>query len=67
MRRHYLFIILLLLLSPNYILAQELSATVTIQSNKVDNQVDPKIFIQLQTQLRDFINQRKWALDAFGN
>ena len=48
-------------------MAQELSATVTIQSNKVDNQVDPKIFIQLQTQLRDFINQRKWALDAFGN
>jgi hypothetical protein len=67
MRRLYLFIILLLLLSPNFILAQELSATVTIQSNKVDNQVDPKIFIQLQSQLRDFINQRKWALDAFGN
>ena len=67
MRRYYLFIILLLVLSPNFILAQELSATVTIQSNKVDNQVDPKIFIQLQSQLRDFINQRKWALDAFGN
>lgn len=45
---------------------QELSATVTIQSNKVDNQVDPKTFTQLQTQLRDFINQRKWSADAFG-
>ena len=47
--------------------AQELSATVTIQSSKVDNQVDPKTFIQLQSQLKDFINQRKWSQDAFGN
>lgn len=46
--------------------AQELSATISIQSNKVDNQVDPKIFTQLQTQLKDFINQRKWTSDAFG-
>ena len=45
--------------------AQELSATVTIQSNKVDNQVDPKLFSQLQIQLRDFINQRKWTNDNF--
>lgn len=48
-------------------MSQELSATVTIQSNKVENQVDPKIFIQLQTQLKDFINQRKWSNDIFGN
>jgi hypothetical protein len=67
MRRYCFFISLLLLLCTHQGLAQELSATVTIQSNKVDNQVDPKIFIQLQTQLRDFINQRKWSLDAFGN
>jgi hypothetical protein len=67
MQRNYFFIFFLLLLSPNFILAQALSASVTIQSSKVDNQVDPKVFIQLQTQLRDFINQRKWSLDAFGN
>jgi hypothetical protein len=67
MRRYCFLISLLLILSTHLGLAQELSATVTIQSNKVDNQVDPKIFIQLQTQLRDFINQRKWSLDAFGN
>ena len=44
---------------------QELAAVVSLQTNKVDNQVDPKIFTQLQTQLKDFINQRKWTSDIF--
>lgn len=44
---------------------QELAAMVSLQTNKVDNQVDPKIFVQLQTQLKDFINQRKWTSDVF--
>ena len=48
-------------------MSQELSATVSIQSSKVDNQVDPKTFVQLQTQLKDFINQRKWTAETFGN
>lgn len=47
--------------------AQELNATVTLQTNKVDNQVDPKTFVQLQGQLKDFLNQRKWTGDAFSN
>ena len=47
--------------------AQELAASITIQSNKVDNQVDPKIFPQLQIQLKDFINQRKWSNDAYSS
>jgi Domain of unknown function (DUF4835) len=47
--------------------AQELAASITIQSSKVDNQVDPKIFPQLQIQLKDFINQRKWSNDAYSN
>lgn len=45
--------------------SQELAATISIQSSKVDNQVDPKLFTQLQTQLKDFINQRKWSGDIF--
>lgn len=45
--------------------AQELAAIVSIQTNKVDNQVDPKIFVQLQSQLKDFLNQRKWTADVF--
>lgn len=44
---------------------QEIAANISLQTNKVDNQVDPKIFIQLQTQLKDFINQRKWTPDLF--
>jgi hypothetical protein len=47
--------------------AQELAASIIIQSNKVDNQVDPKIFHQLQIQLKDFINQRKWSNDAYSS
>jgi hypothetical protein len=65
MFRKYLLLVFLLLVSAN-LMSQELSATVAIQSSKVDNQVDPKTFIQLQTQLKDFINQRKWSSDAFG-
>ena len=37
---------------------QELAATVNVQTNKIENQIDPKIFIQFQKQLKDFINQR---------
>jgi hypothetical protein len=48
-------------------IAQELNATVTLQTSKVENQVDPKTFIQLQSQLKDFLNQRKWTSDAFSN
>jgi len=47
--------------------AQELNATITLQTSKVENQVDPKIFVQLQSQLKDFLNQRKWTSDAFSN
>jgi hypothetical protein len=65
--RKSLLILCLVIWSSNFAFGQELNATVTIQSNKVDNQVDPKTFIQLQTQLKDFINQRKWSADAFGN
>lgn len=49
----------------NVSMAQELNATITLQTNKVDNQVDPKTFVQLQSQLKDFLNQRKWTADAF--
>lgn len=45
--------------------AQELSAMVNVQTSKIENQIDPKIFTQFQTQLKDFINQRKWSADNF--
>lgn len=64
--KQFLFLIILYCCL-NKATAQELSATVSIQSDKVDNQVDPKTFVQLKTQLRDFINQRKWTQDSYGN
>ena len=58
-------IILLFFCTFQHLKGQELAAVVNLQTNKVDNQVDPKIFTQLQTQLKDFINQRKWTSDIF--
>ena len=57
--------LLLCFCSFHHLKGQELAAIVSMQTNKVENQVDPKIFTQLQTQLKDFINQRKWTSDLF--
>ena len=67
MSKKLLFIISICIVFASSSHAQELAASITIQSSKVDNQVDAKIFPQLQTQLKDFINQRKWSNDAFSN
>ena len=67
MFKKLLFIISICIVFASSLQAQELAASITIQSSKVDNQVDAKIFPQLQTQLKDFINQRKWSNDAFSN
>ncbi len=65
MLRKY-FLLFLFFIIAGKLMSQELVATVSIQSSKVESQVDPKTFIQLQTQLKDFLNQRKWSSDAFG-
>ena len=65
MLKKFVYIFFIGLFIGNSLLAQELAATITIQSNKVDNQVDAKLFLELQTQLKDFINQRKWSSDLF--
>jgi len=45
--------------------SQELQAKVTIMAARVPTTVDKKIFQTLQTQLTNFINNRKWTPDAF--
>jgi hypothetical protein len=65
MPQKFVYIFFMGLLLSTSLLSQELAATISIQSSKVDNQVDPKLFTQLQAQLKDFINQRKWSSDAF--
>ena len=67
MCKKLLFTIIMFSCALHLLDAQELAASITIQSNKVDNQIDPKIFPQLQTQLKDFINQRKWSNDAYSS
>lgn len=65
MRFKQLIIALLFILTCTSVHAQELSATVNVQTSKIENQIDTKIFTQFQKQLKDFINQRKWTSDVF--
>jgi hypothetical protein len=67
MYKKFIFTFFMMAFAVQLLFAQELAATISIQSSKVDNQVDAKIFPQLESQLRDFINQRKWSNDAFSN
>src|SRR3954471_8590475 len=43
---------------------QELQSKVTVIASRVPNTVDKKIFQTLQTQLTNFINNRKWTQDV---
>lgn len=45
--------------------AQELQAKVSVLAQQVGSNVNPKIFTTLQTQLTDFINNRKWSKIIF--
>ena len=45
--------------------AQELRARVSVLTNRVENTIDKKAFITLQTALNNFINNRKWTTDVF--
>jgi len=65
MRFKQFILIVLVGLWSTHLHAQELAATVNVQTNKIENQIDTKIFTQFQKQLKDFITQRKWTNDAF--
>jgi hypothetical protein len=45
--------------------AQELQARFSINSDKVNTQVDKKVFQTLQGALTNFINNRKWTSDVY--
>lgn len=47
------------------ITAQEFQSKVTVITSRVNTTVDRKIFNTLQTQLTNFINNRKWTNEAF--
>lgn len=49
----------------NVIFAQELRAKVTVLAGRVNSTVEKKIFVTLQSQLNDLLNNRKWTSDGF--
>lgn len=59
------FITGLLLIVAGCVQAQELSAKVTIISNRIGTSVDKKIFTTLQNQLNNLLNSRKWTDQNF--
>jgi hypothetical protein len=47
------------------VLGQELNAKVNIITTRISTQIDKKIFITLQNQLTNLLNNRKWTEDNF--
>ncbi len=62
--KKYVFILLFTLLS-SALTAQELRAKVTVLAGRVNSTVEKKIFVTLQSQLNDLMNNRKWTSDGF--
>jgi len=58
-------IILFFLLIVNAASAQELNATVTINSSRVGTNVNKNTFLTLQTALNNFVNNKKWTAENF--
>ena len=66
MRKHlFLLIVAVVSLLNTSVKAQELKAKVTVMAGRVATTVDRKIFTTLQTQLNNFMNNRKWTADVF--
>jgi hypothetical protein len=59
------FLLLILVLCGQILLAQELQARFSVLANRVSTQVDKKTFQTLQTALTNFINNRKWTTDSY--
>lgn len=66
MKKNILVVLLALLNHlPNNAYAQEFMSKVTVVATRVPTTVDRKIFTTLQTQLTNFINNRKWTKDTW--
>lgn len=59
-----LFILLLLTFIGNQSFAQEINAKVTIQVGNLQ-QTEPAVFKTLETEVRDFINNRRWTDETY--
>jgi hypothetical protein len=64
MKKHNFLMLLFLTIFHLLSDAQELQAKVTVIASRVPNTVDKKVFQTLQSQLTNFINNRKWTGDV---
>ncbi len=64
--RNKITLLVSLLLISGALSAQELKAKVTVLAQRVPTTVDKRIFTTLQTNLTNFLNNRKWTNDNFG-
>jgi len=62
--KKYIFLIVFILIN-SALIAQELRAKVTVLAGRVNSTVEKKIFVTLQSQLNDLLNNRKWTGDGF--
>jgi len=67
MRKRYLLLIILLTILLPGLRAQEFQANVSVIASRLPSTVDHKIFQTLQSQLYNFINNRKWSNEGFQN
>ena len=65
MRKKVIILNLFLLISVQYLHAQELQARITVNSSRVGSQIDKKVFQTLQAALNNFLNSRKWSKETF--
>jgi hypothetical protein len=65
MRKSLILIVCIFCMSLYSASAQELQARVNVLATRVNSTVDKKIFTTLQTQLNNFMNNRKWTNDQF--
>ncbi len=65
MKKYILLIGSVLFFLSNKVIAQEFQAKVTVVATRVPTTVDKKIFTTLQTQLTNFINNRKWTTETW--
>ncbi|TAD83825.1 MAG: DUF4835 family protein [Bacteroidetes bacterium] len=63
--RRLLFFCFTALCCTQGLLAQEITAKVTVIATRISTQIDRRIFVTLQNQLTNLINNRKWTADNF--
>jgi len=65
MRNKIILVVAAFFMLLNSVSSQELLARVSVLATRVNSSIDKKIFITLQTQLNNLLNNRKWTNDQF--